>query len=131
MKKQFSIITLILSTSTWVCCVLPILITIIAGAGAVSTLVSIFPWLVPVTKHKDWIFIIVGILLLANGLFIYIPSFKKECPVDKREACQTVKGWTKVIYWVAVAIYLIGAFTAYLLTPLALAMCRYLGFEQP
>jgi hypothetical protein len=110
---------------------LPILIKIIAGAGAVSTLVSIFPWLVPVTKHKDWIFIILGILLVANGLFIYISSFKKECPVDKREACQTVKGWTKVIYWVVVALYLIGAFTAYLLTPLALAMCRYLGFEHP
>lgn len=129
MKKQFSIITLILSTSTWVCCVLPILITAIAGAGAVSTLVSTFPWLAPLTRYKDWIFGIVGVLLLANGLFIYIPSFKKECPIDKREACQTVKGWTKVIYWVAVGIYLIGAFVAYLLTPLAMAMCRYLGFE--
>ncbi|MCP5490083.1 MAG: hypothetical protein H7A42_03075 [Chlamydiales bacterium] len=51
MKKQFSIITLILSTSTWICCVLPILITIIAGAGAVSTLASIFPCSTPISLY--------------------------------------------------------------------------------
>jgi len=130
MKKQLSIISLVLSTSTWICCVLPAVVTAIAGAAAVSTLVTTMPWLVTLSKYKDLIFIVVGVLLVVNCLLLYLPSLKKDCPIDKKEACQSTKNWSKIVFWVGVGIYFFGLFMAYALLPLSVLLCeRGLGYS--
>ncbi|MCB1110763.1 MAG: hypothetical protein KDK64_07245 [Chlamydiia bacterium] len=130
MKRQFTIISLILSTGTWFCCVLPAMVTAIAGAAAVSTLISSMPWLVTIGKYKDWIFSIVGVLLIVNFCLLYISAFKKECPIEKKEACQTTKNWSKILFWISVGVYLIGLFVAYALLPLSVLLCeKGLGYS--
>lgn len=114
-KRTFTWITLFLSFSTWICCAFPILITLIAGASAVAGLVSAFPWLVPLTRHKDWIFIVVAILIILNGLILYWSKLKKECPIEMKETCQSGKNWSKIFFWITVGVYGIGVITAYIL----------------
>lgn len=116
MKKSVSVFILLLSTSTWVCCVLPILITLIAGAAAVGQLITVFPWLIPLTKYKLWTFLGIGALLIINFYCLYKSNMTpKECPIDKKEACTKGKKFSRLVFWISVVIYLVGVVVAYVL----------------
>lgn len=44
------------STATLLCCALPALLSVIAGGAAVGAFVSTFPWLIPLSQHKELLF---------------------------------------------------------------------------
>lgn len=115
-----SILTLFTSSATLLCCALPATLSVIAGAAAVSTLFSIFPWIIPLSYYKDWLFIIAAVALIINGYFLYRPS--RVCPIEEKENCERAMRVSKIIFWFSVALVLIGFFFAYLLTPLLFAL---------
>ena len=51
--KLISILALLGSTGTLICCVLPAVIVTLVGGAALSTLL---PWLIPLSKYKMVIF---------------------------------------------------------------------------
>ena len=68
-EKIISFFSLFGSSATLLCCALPATLSIIVGGTAVGALLSTFPWLIPLSRHKGWIFVVAGILLMINGIF--------------------------------------------------------------
>lgn len=113
-KKIVTATTFFFSFSTWICCVLPMLITLIAGTQSVSALVTSAPLLVEFSYYKDWTFLFVGLLLVFNGVFLFHPVFQKECPKEFNELCLPLKKSTRWIYYSSIVVYLIGFSVSYI-----------------
>lgn len=109
---------LLLASGTLVCCALPLLLVTLGMGATVATLVSAAPWLVTLSHYKGWMFIASGAGLLAAGFFLYRPG--RTCPTEPRLAqlCATADRWNRRVHGLAVALWVIGIFTAYLLLPL-------------
>jgi mercuric ion transport protein len=117
-EKLVSFFTLFGSTGTLICCVLPAVVATIAGGAAVSSLISVFPWIIPLSQHKIWIFLVAGILIVLNGILVFSPSKKKQaCPADGN-GCEVTGRFRKRMFWASAIIYGIGFAFSYLLVPI-------------
>lgn len=106
------------SSSTLICCALPIFLVTL-GLGAVSaTLFETLPFLVTLAKHKLWMFVGSAAMLALGGWALYRPG--RYCPADPvlAQQCQTAHRWNTRIWWASIVIWSIGFFVAYLSLPL-------------
>lgn len=122
-QKVSSFLALFTSTGTLICCALPAAVAAVAGGAAVTSMISTFPWLVPLSTNKEWFFLGAGVMLIVSGVLIYRPKGKVACSITGGEGCEVAGMFTKVTFWTSVIIFLIGAFFAYGLYPL----WRFLG----
>jgi len=75
-SSLLSYFSLFTSLSTLLCCALPSLL-VLAGLGAsVGSMLSALPWLVALSKHKQWTFGISGALIVLNFLNMYVGASK-------------------------------------------------------
>lgn len=113
-----SLATLLFSGSTLICCALPILLVSLGFGAGVAYLTNAFPWIVVFGKHKVWTFTIVGAYLLLTAWMIYRPG--RACPTDPELArlCQKADHLNRMVLWVAIGVYALGFFAAYLWYPL-------------
>ena len=121
-QKAASFLALFTSTGTLFCCALPAAIAGIAGGAAVASFVSTFPWLVPLSQNKEWIFLASGLMILLSGILIYRPKGKVACTIAGGEGCEVAGRFTRVMFWSSAGIYAVGAFFAYALLPLILLL---------
>jgi mercuric ion transport protein len=95
---------------------------VLAGLGAsVASTLSSLPWLVTLSRHKQWTFAVSGLLIALSFLNMYYlsPRLKaKTCPPDNPSACETASKVSRVLLWVSAAVYVVGFFSAYLLGPI-------------
>ena len=116
-------LSLFTSFGTLLCCALPSLL-VLAGLGAtVASFLSAAPWLVTLSRHKNWVFATAGLLIAANLIYVYAIAPRLQaagagCAPGKREACTTAGRFSRIALWASAAIYATGAFSAYLLGPL-------------
>jgi len=113
LKKLTQFFSLFTSLSTLVCCALPALMVSLGLGASLAGLLSKYPQLIFLSEHKLVIFIIGGLLLLLAGYFQFF--LVKACPIEAKDACQETKDWSKPVYIVSVAIYVIGFSFAYIL----------------
>jgi hypothetical protein len=114
MKRFLSFLILFSSTSTLVCCAIPALLVSLGMGAALVGIIGSFPQLVWFSENKVIVFSFGALLLLAGGLMQW--RIKNEsCPVDPvlGEACKTTRDWSRVVYFISLALYLIGAFFAF------------------
>jgi hypothetical protein len=113
-----SYFSLFSSLGTLLCCALPSLL-VLAGLGAtVASALSALPWLVALSRHKNWTFAISGVLIAAGFVNVYYiaPQLRKqECSPEKPEACETTSRLSRFLLWISAAIYVAGFFVAFLL----------------
>jgi hypothetical protein len=79
------------------------------------------PWLVTLSRHKQWMFAASGILIGLSLLNMYYvaPRVKaKACSPDSPSACEDASKFSRVLLWVSAAIYVVGFFSAYILGPI-------------
>ena len=118
MLSYFSLFT---SLGTLLCCALPSLL-VLAGLGvSVASTLSFLPWLVTLSRHKQWTFAVSGSLIALSFLNMYYfsPRLKaRSCAPDDPSACEAASKFSKVLLWVSAAIYIVGIFSAYLLGPI-------------
>ncbi|MGL4230720.1 MAG: hypothetical protein ACRDAM_13550 [Casimicrobium sp.] len=109
----FSIFT---SASTLVCCAIPALLVAIGAGAALASLVGAVPQIVWLSEHKTAVFSMAGVMLAIAGYFQWQARFA-PCPLDPAlaEACTRQRKISKTIYFVSVAIYLLGGFFAFVL----------------
>jgi hypothetical protein len=102
----FSIFT---SASTLLCCALPALLVTLGAGAALASLVGAVPQLVWVSEHKTPVFIAAGVMLAAAGYLQYRARFL-PCPIDPglAAACARQRRVSNLIYFVSLAIYVIG-----------------------
>ena len=111
-------LTLFISSSTLLCCALPILFVSLGFGAAVASLNHNLPALVFLAEHEVWILILSALFLLFLARFIWRPQ--QSCPSNPELAtyCHMTKRWNKIIFWLSVMIWCIGFFTSVLLQPL-------------
>lgn len=117
-QKLSSYLALFTSTGTLICCALPSAIAAVAGGAAVASFVSTFPWLVPLSQNKEWIFLGAGLMILLSGALIYRPKGRLACSITGGEGCEVAGRVTKVVFWISAGIFVTGIFFAYALVPL-------------
>ncbi len=112
----FAFGTLLASTATLVCCVLPAVLVSL-GAGAVLVgLVSSFPQLVWLSEHKPGVFLVAGVLLAASGVMIW-RARSLPCPTDPVAArsCTRLRKVSAALYGVSLVSFAAGATFAFVL----------------
>ena len=116
-EKAISVLTLFTSSGTLLCCALPAVVATIAGGAAVSSMLSVFPFLIPLSMNKGWIFIIAAILIAINGYLVFKPNQKVACDVDE-DGCDVTGRFNKRMFYISASVLAVGAFFAYALVPI-------------
>ena len=107
-------LALFASGSTLLCCALPAALVTI-GAGAVMVgLTTHVPGLIFISEHKEWAFVIAGVLL-AVAIAAKWMSRNAPCPADPElgRACMRARRVGTIILAVASSLYVIGGFFAF------------------
>jgi mercuric ion transport protein len=116
--NYFSLFT---SLSTLLCCAVPSLLVLFGLGASVASMLSFMPWLVTLSRHKQWTFAISGILIALSFVNMYYISPRirsKGCSPDDPSACEEASKLSNILLWVSAAIYAIGIFVAYALGPI-------------
>jgi hypothetical protein len=106
--------TLLASSATLLCCVLPAVMVSIGAGATLVALVTTVPQLVWLSEHKEWVFVIAGgILLLTGALMLRARSM--ACPTDPKLArsCSRLRRTGLRIYGLAMVAYAVGATFAF------------------
>ncbi|GMT50294.1 MAG: hypothetical protein IEMM0008_1833 [bacterium] len=117
-QKLTSFLALFTSTGTLLCCALPAAIATVAGGAAVTTFVTTFPWLIPFSHYKGWIFLFAGIMIVLSGIITFRPQSKIVCSVTGGIGCEVAGGFSKTMFWVSAGVFTIGTFFAYFIVPI-------------
>jgi len=112
------VLALFTSTGTLLCCALPAALAAVAGGAAVSSLVRAAPWLVPLSRHKGWIFLGSGVLIMASGVLAFRPKGRVACSITGGRGCEDAGRVARTMFWISAAIWALGAFFAYAIVPI-------------
>jgi hypothetical protein len=112
--RAASLLTLLSSGGTLICCALPAAFVALGAGAALSTLIATVPQLVWFSEHKTGVFLTAGIMLLVSGLLQW-RARKLPCPVDPDLArtCITLRRRSLQIYCISAALFSIGGFFAF------------------
>lgn len=118
-----SYVSLFTSLGTLLCCALPSLLVLFGSGATVASVLSELPWLVALPHHKNWVFIIAGVLIFGNFAYVYgiaprLQARTGACDPNDPGACQTASRFSRIVLWCSAVLYLIGCFSAYLLGPI-------------
>lgn len=116
--NYFSLFT---SLGTLLCCALPSLLVLFGLGASVASMLSFMPWLVTLSRHKQWTFSISGILIALSFINMYYISPRiraKGCSPDDPSACEEASNLSKILLWLSAAVYAVGIFVAYALGPI-------------
>ena len=107
-------ISLFASTGTLFCCALPSLLVALGMGATMAGLVSAVPQLIWLSQYKILVFGLSAIMLIVAGLLQY-KSRNAPCPTDikKAKACATSRTWSLRVYLLSDALWLTGAFFAF------------------
>src|ERR1700684_761382 len=89
-----SFLSLFTSLGTLLCCALPSLLVLFGLGATVATILSEVPWLVDLSHHKNWVFLVAGLLISGNFVYVYVMAPKLQiqngaCDPNDPSACQT------------------------------------------
>ena len=123
MKRSvlLSYFSLFTSVGTLLCCALPSLLVLFGLGASVASMLSFMPWLVTLSQHKQWTFLISGVLIALSFVNTYYiaPRFRAEqCSPDDPTACEDASRVSKLLLWGSAVIYAVGFFVAYALGPI-------------
>lgn len=110
-----SVVTLLASSSTLICCAIPALLVSLGAGAALASLVAVFPQIVWISEHKEVIFAVSALLMILGGLLQW-RNRNAPCPIDPalRDACLKTRKNSLRIYWISLVLLLIGAWFAFI-----------------
>ena len=117
-SAALSYFSLFTSLSTLLCCALPSFLVLFGLGASVASMLSFLPWLVTLSRHKQWTFAISGALIALSFLNTYYmaPRLRtQDCNPNDPTACADASKFSKILLWVSAGIYLAGFFVAYAL----------------
>lgn len=115
--------SLFTSLGTLLCCALPSLLVLVGLGATVASVLSEAPWLVALSHHKNWVFLVAGLLIFGNFGYVYalaprLQARSGACDPTDPAACRTAGRVSRFVLWCSAVLYLIGCFSAYLLGPI-------------
>lgn len=114
-------LSLFASTSTLLCCALPALLVTIGAGATLAGLVSAAPWLVALSRVKEWLFLGSGLMLLL-AFALQRRAARLPCPADPAQAaaCARLRRVSAGILAGSAALWAVGFFFAFLAAGLLL-----------
>src|SRR5215471_833127 len=125
MSGVLNYLSLFTSFGTLFCCALPSLMVLLGLGATVASFLSAVPWLVTLSRHKSVVFLVSGLLIGGNLLYVYVIAPRLQaaganCSPDEPEACRSTSRFSRIVLWISAAIYGVGVFSAFVLGPLLL-----------
>jgi mercuric ion transport protein len=116
-------LSLFTSLGTLLCCALPSLLVLIGLGATVASFLSAVPGMVTLSHNKNWVFLISGLLIGCNFLYVYAisPRLRAQgdaCGLDTPETCTKASRVSRTLLWISGGIYCVGVVSAYVLGPL-------------
>jgi hypothetical protein len=113
-SRRLNLLSLFTSGSTLICCALPATLVAIGSVATLTSLISYFPQLIWISEHKPLVFGLAGAMLLIAG-WMQWQARLLPCPTDPQLAalCMQTRRQSVWIYGFSVAIFMIGAFFAF------------------
>jgi len=120
-------LSLFSSAGTLLCCALPSLLVLFGLGATVASFFSAMPWVVTLSHHKDWVFVISGLLIAGNRAYVYAigPKLRARgnaCSLEAPETCDTASRVSRIVLWLSVTLYFVGLFSAYALGPILIQL---------
>ncbi|MDI9239119.1 hypothetical protein QLQ15_09375 [Lysobacter sp. LF1] len=115
-----ALLTLLASSGTLVCCVLPAVMVALGAGAALAGLVTAVPQLVWLSEHKAGVFGIASAMLAISGVLLW-RARRLPCPADAAlaRACARLRTASAVLWWAATVCTVVGAMFAFVLPALA------------
>jgi mercuric ion transport protein len=118
-----SYLSLFTSLGTLLCCALPSLLVLFGLGATVASVLNEAPWLVTMSHHKPWVFIVAGMLISSNFVYVYAIAPKLQlrngaCDPNDPAACRVASRFSRIVLWCSAVLYMVGCFSAYILGPL-------------
>lgn len=118
-----SYLSLFTSIGTLLCCALPSLLVLFGLGATVASVLSEVPWLVTMSHHKHWVFVVSGIMISGSFIYTYViaPRLQRRsgaCDPNDPAACQTATRFTRIVLWSSALLYVMGCGAAFILGPL-------------
>ncbi|UHQ19863.1 hypothetical protein LVB87_01470 [Lysobacter sp. KIS68-7] len=109
-------LTLLASTGTLVCCVLPAVMVALGAGAALAGLVTAVPQLIWLSEHKALVFGVAAGMLALSGVMLW-RARSLPCPADPKAAaaCRRLRATSVVLWWVALVAVATGVAFAFVL----------------
>lgn len=116
--RKWGWLVLFATTTTLVCCALPIILVTLGLGAVAAALFSSLPFLVDLARHKVWFFAGSFFLLALAAWALYRPG--RACPADPELArkCAAADKWNGRLFRGSAAVWLVGFAAAYLALPI-------------
>ncbi len=100
-----------------ICCALPIVLLALGAGSVVASLVSTAPWLVALSRNKEWVFLVAGGLLAADYWILYRSTSEACQPGGVCHRSHPFGHWMRRVFWGSCALFAVALGAAYLLLP--------------
>jgi uncharacterized iron-regulated membrane protein len=109
-------LTLLASSGTLVCCVLPAVMVALGAGAALAGLVTAVPQLIWLSEHKAGVFGLAFAMLALSGLLLW-RARRLPCPADPTlaRACVRLRRASNALWFLAMACTVLGASLAFVL----------------
>ena len=114
-----ALLTLLASSGTLVCCVLPAVMVALGAGAALAGLVTAAPQLVWLSGHKPTVFGLAFAMLALSGWLLW-RARRLPCPSDLQlaYACQRLRRMSVALWGLAVVCTVLGAMFAFVMPAL-------------
>ncbi|MFM7465877.1 MAG: hypothetical protein ACKO28_10490 [Cyanobium sp.] len=119
--RAIQLLSLLFTSGTLVCCVLPATLVLIGAGSVMASLVSAVPALVVLSQHKAFVFTLAGMGLLLAGLALWRQANRGSCPSDpeRRRACLQLQRQARLLFGISLLGYGLALVVTFLLPLLA------------
>ena len=111
-----SLVALLASSSTLICCALPALLVLLGAGASLANFITIFPFFIVLSKNKILISIIATVTLSLAGYLNY-KTYRMPCPADPTlsKQCMQTRKKSVYIYIISVFIFIFATIFTYIL----------------
>jgi mercuric ion transport protein len=116
-------VSLFSSLGTLLCCALPSVLVLLGLGATVASVLSAIPFLVMLSRQKEWVFGFSGALITASFIYVYLLAPRLQgttstCSSEDDLSCTTAARFTRAILWISAGLFAFGFFVAFVLGPL-------------
>ena len=105
---------------TLICCALPSLLVLLGFGSTVAAIVSAVPGLVVLSRNKEWVFLVAGLLIA--GSRVYSLHVAPRVTPEGASCPPALGRFTRAIWWTSVALFGVGLFVAFALGPILMRL---------
>ena len=123
-KRQigFSLLVLLTSASTLICCVIPALLVAFGLGSVLAAFIGTFPQITLLSEHKGFVFAFAGAVVALAGSWQYFRR-NEPCPLDPElaQACTKLRKVSKILWVISLLILALSFLFVYILPRLSTA----------